>query len=213
MPEGEASFEAIKTTLKRCTQALEAADVEFMVGGSLAAWARGGPETRNDLDLMLRPSDADRALDTLEAAGMRTERPPEQWLYKAWDGDVQVDLIFELLTVEQEGKPAERRPIDDSLFARADDLRVFAVVVPVMSLEDLIATKLLALEPHSLDYESSLAIARALREEVDWEEVRELTGESPYAKAFFTLLEELDIINYRSPSATSCHRGIRESAN
>jgi hypothetical protein len=202
VPEPEASFEAIKTTLKRCTQALEGADVQFMVGGSLAAWARGGPETRNDLDLMLRPRDADRGLKALEDAGMRTERPPEQWLYKAWDGDVLVDLIFELLTVEQEGDPADRRPIDDQLFERADDLRVFGVVVRVMSLEDVLATKLLALEPHSLDYESSLAIARALREEIDWDEVRELTGESPYAKAFFTLLEELEILE-----------GTRESAS
>ena len=199
MPQPEASFEAIKDTLKRCTQALEQADIEFMVGGSLAAWARGGPETRNDLDLMLRPRDADRALEALEAAEMRAERPPEQWLHKAWDGDVLVDLIFELLTVAQEGEPAERRPIDDELFERADDLRVFGVVVPVMSLEDLLATKLLALEPHSLDYETSLAIARALREEIDWDEVRELTGDSPYAKAFFTLLEELNITNCRSP--------------
>jgi hypothetical protein len=198
----EASFEAIKTTLKRCTQALEDADIEFMVGGSLAAWARGGPETRNDLDLMLRPRDADRALETLAAAGMQTERPPEQWLFKAWDGEVLVDLIFELLTVEHEGQPAERRPIDDQLFERADDLRVFAVVVPVMSLEDVLATKLLALEPHSLDYESSLAIARALREEIDWDELRELTGDSPYAKAFFTLLEELGILEGSRESAS-----------
>jgi len=202
VPDDEASFEAIKRTLKRCTQALEGADVEFMVGGSLAAWARGGPETRNDLDLVLRPRDADRALAALEAAEMRTERPPEQWLHKAWDDGVMVDLIYELLTVHHEGSPAERRPIDDELFERADDLRVFGVVVPVMSLEDVLATKLLALEPHSLDYESSLTIARALREEIDWDEVRRLTGDSPYAKAFFTLLEELGIIE-----------GIRGSAN
>jgi hypothetical protein len=113
-----------------------------------------------------------------------------------------VDLIFELLTVQHDGSPAERRPIDDELFERADDLRVFAVVVPVMSLEDVLATKLLALEPHSLDYESSLTIARALREEIDWNEVRRLTGDSPYAKAFFTLLEELGIIE-RIPGSAS----------
>ena len=203
MPEDEASFEAIKETLKRCTQALEDARIEFMVGGSLAAWARGGPETRNDLDLMLRPGDADRALEVLEAAGMRTERPPEQWLYKAWDGEVLVDLIFELLAVEHEGSPTERRPIDDALFDRADELRVFGVVVPVMSLEDLLVTKLLALEPHSLDYESSLAIARALREEVDWERVRDQTRDSPYAKAFFTMLAELGIIEAGIPGSAS----------
>lgn len=193
MSEQEPSFEAIAESLKRCTKALEDAEIGFMVGGSLAAWARGGPETRNDLDLMLRRRDADRALETLAAAGLRTERPPEQWLYKAWDGDVLVDLIFELLAVESDGEPAQRRQIGDELFERAENLRLFGLMVPVMSLEDLLATKLLALDSHSLDYESSLAIARSLREEIDWSEVRELTRESAYAKAFFTLVEELGI--------------------
>ena len=193
MPDPEPSFEQIEQTLKRCTQALQEADLDFMLGGSLAGWVRGGPETRNDLDLMLRPADAERALETLSEAGMRPERPPEQWLFKAWDDEVMVDLIFELLAIEDEGGPAERRPIGDELFERAEELRVFGVVIPVMSLEDLIATKLLALEPHSLDYESTLAIARALREKIDWREVKELTGGSAYATAFFTLLEELGI--------------------
>jgi hypothetical protein len=36
--------------------------------------------------------------------------------------------------------------------------------------------------------------SRALREQIDWREVRERTQESPFAKAFFVLLEELDIV-------------------
>ena len=56
------------------------------------------------------------------------------------------------------------------------------------------ATKLMALTEHSLRYEGLLQIARALREQIDWQAVRERTQESPFARAFFVLLEGLDIL-------------------
>ena len=40
-----------------------------------------------------------------------------------------------------------------------------------------------------------VGIARSLREQVDWEVVRSRTGESPFARTFFVLLEELDIVS------------------
>lgn len=64
----------------------------------------------------------------------------------------------------------------------------------VMSPEDILVTKLLALDEHDLDYERHLEFARSLRERVDWDEVRRRTEDSPYSKAFFTLLEELGIL-------------------
>ena len=39
-----------------------------------------------------------------------------------------------------------------------------------------------------------LKIARTLREQIDWEDVRERTAESPFARAFFTLVEGLGIV-------------------
>src|SRR5690348_18043534 len=86
----ETSFALIEHALKRSAAALREAQVPFLLGGSLASWARGGPETRHDLDLMLKPEDAERALEVLAGLGMRPERPPEGWLYKAWDGDVLI---------------------------------------------------------------------------------------------------------------------------
>jgi hypothetical protein len=56
------------------------------------------------------------------------------------------------------------------------------------------ATKLMALTEHSLRYEGLLQIARALREQIDWPAVRERTSSSPFARAFFTLLEGLEIL-------------------
>jgi hypothetical protein len=165
--------------------------VPFLLGGSLACWARGAPETRHDLDFMIRPQDTERALQALEGAGMRREDPPEEWLVKAWDGEILVDLIH----------GPSGMGIDDEALARGEDLDVLSMRMRVMALEDVMATKLLAMTEHSLRFESALAIARALREQIDWEEVRERTEDSPFARAFFVMLDGLGIVPMRSVAA------------
>jgi hypothetical protein len=185
------AFEAIEQTLKKAVAAFERAHVPYLLGGGLAAWARGGPESYKDLDFMVKPEDAERALDALVGEGMRPDRPAEQWLLKAWDGDVLVDLIH---------RP-EGMEIDDDAIARGDQINVFGVEVRVMALEDVLATKLLALGEHDLDYESVIQVARSLREQIDWEALRRRTGASPYARAFFTLAEGLGIAPQASAKA------------
>jgi hypothetical protein len=180
----EDQFEAIRESLKKAAASLRRADVPFMLGGGLAAWVRGGPESNHDLDLLIKPEDADRALDALAKEGLRPEKPPENWLYKAWDGDVLVDLIF----------APSGETITDENFERAEELEVNAVRMQVASLEDVIAAKLLALGEHEADYGPLLEISRSVREQVDWDEVRRRTASSPFAKGFFTLAEELEIV-------------------
>jgi len=189
-----ADFEQLIATLRKAAPLLEDAGVPFVLGGGLACWARGGPETEHDLDLMVRPADADQALEVLEEAGLRVERPPEHWLYKAWDGEIMIDLIF----------APKGGEMDEGVFERAEELEVNAVRMRVMALEDVLVTKLLALGEHELDYESVLEIGRALREQIDWEDVRARTAKSPYARAFFCLVEELGIegpSSERAPTA------------
>jgi hypothetical protein len=184
MEASEQPFDDIERTLKKAAAALREAEIPFLLGGSLASWARGGPESRHDLDLMIRPTDADRALAALEDAGMRAERPPEEWLFKAWDGDTLVDLIFS----------PKGLPMTDDVIARGEELSVLSMEMRVMALEDVFVTKLMALTEHALRYETLLQMARALREQVDWQRVREATLESPFARAFFTMLEGLGIV-------------------
>jgi hypothetical protein len=184
MPADDTGFHAIEHALKRAASALRRAEVPFLLGGSLASWARGGPETRHDLDLIVRPEDADRALEVLRDAGLRPERPPEDWLYKAWDGDTLVDLIY----------GPKGMTVDDELFGRAETLSVLGLDIRVMALEDVLVTKLMALSEHALRYESLLQIARPLREQVDWADVRSRTWDSPFAQAFFVLLDGLGIV-------------------
>jgi predicted nucleotidyltransferase len=182
--DDEQPFADIEHALKRASAALRDAGVPFLLGGSLASWARGGPETRHDLDLMIRPEDVETALEAMAESGMRPERPPEDWLVKAWDGDTLVDLIY----------CPKGLPVNDDLIARGEELSVLGMEMRVMALEDVLATKLMALTEHSLRYEGLLQIARALREQIDWPAVRARTDSSPFARAFFTLAEGLDIL-------------------
>src|SRR4051812_29673982 len=170
-------------TMKVAAATLREAGIDFMLGGGIAVWARGGPTTGHDVDFLIRPENARAAQDALAAVGFRPETVPEEWLVKAWDWDVLVDLIF---------CPAGG-PVGDAEFERAEELEVMAVRMPVASAGDVLATKLLALTEQNPDYKSTLELARALREQIDWDAVRVKTAGSPFALAFFTLVEELGI--------------------
>jgi predicted nucleotidyltransferase len=177
-------FDEICESMKKAAGALRDAGIPFVLGGGLAAWARGGPSSNHDVDILLKPGDVERAVTVLEELGMRTEKPPEGWLLKAYDGDVLIDLIFDPST----------GPVTDEVIERADEIEVLSTRMRVMALEDIMATKLLALNETHLDLKGSLEMARSVREQLDWDEVRERTKESPYAKAFFALVEELGVV-------------------
>ena len=181
----EPTFEEMILAMKDAVAVLQARDIPFVLGGGLAAWARGGPRSEHDVDLLIREQDAEEALVAFDETGMRTERPPEGWLVKAWHPNgTLVDLIY---------SPAGG-PITDDTIERAPLIEVMALRVRVSSLEDLMTTKLLALNEQEPEFGGVLELARALREQVDWDEVRDRTEASPFARAFFTLVEGLGIV-------------------
>ena len=171
-------------TMKKAAAALRDADVPFVLGGGLAAWARGGPSSEHDVDFLVKPEDAERAVGALEGVGMRIERPPEGWLLKAFDREVMVDVIYD----------PSSGPVTDEVIERGEEREVLSTRMRVMALEDILVTKLLALDETHLDLGGTLEMARSVREQVDWDEVRERTKASPYAKAFFALVEELGVV-------------------
>jgi len=181
----EPTFDELLDAMKMGAGALQRQEIPFVLGGGLAAWARGGPKSEHDVDFMIKPEDADAALDAMEQAGLRTERPPEGWLYKAWhDNGALIDLIF----------APSGGPITTETIERAPLLEVAALRVHVFTLEDVMTTKLLALSEQEPDYAQVLSYARALREQIDWEEVRARSEASPFARGFFTLVEGLGIV-------------------
>ena len=181
----EPTFDELIDVMKLGAGILQELGIPFTLGGGLAAWARGGPRSEHDVDLMIRREDADEALEAFERVGFRVERPPEGWLYKAWHPNgVLVDLIFNpsggLITTET----IEQTPM----------LEVMALRIPVTTPEDVLVSKLLSITEQEPEFGDVLELARALREQIDWDVVRERTESSPFAKAFFTLGEELGIV-------------------
>ena len=164
--------------------ALRDAEVPYLLAGSFAVWARGGPAHDTDLDFAIKHEDVDRAVEALEAAGMEHAPTPEEWLEKVREGDVQVDLIFD---------PAGLQ-IEDEVLERGDDIEVNGMTFRVMAIDDVMTTKLFAFKEHYLDYESALEMARAVREQIDWDELRRRCEDYAYAKPFFTLAEELGVV-------------------
>jgi hypothetical protein len=186
------AFLDLVETMKRSAAVLRDAGVPFLLGGGLALWARGGPPTEHDVDLLLRERDVEHAQEALAAAGLRLEQPPEGWLVKAWDGEILVDLIF---------RPAGGA-IGDEHFERATVVEVAAQSVPVASIEDVLAAKLLALTEQEPDFGPVLEIARSLREQIDWDVVRSQVEHSAFGAAFFTLVERLGIVGEPVGSAS-----------
>ena len=180
----EATFDNLLNAMKHGAAVLRDHHLPFALAGGLAVYARGGPESDHDVDFVIKQDDAERALQAFAESGWRCERPPEGWLYKVFDEhDAMIDLIF----------APNHHPVDDAMLDRAHELEVYAIQMKVMSVTDVLATKLLALKEHEVDYDSVLAVARACREQIDWDVLRESVGEYPYAKAFFTLADELGL--------------------
>ncbi|HVV18164.1 MAG TPA: nucleotidyltransferase family protein [Pseudonocardiaceae bacterium] len=175
--------EVLLRTVARVARALRAGEVPFALTGGCAVYARGGPASSHDVDILVREQDVPAAVSTLVATGMRAADTPLDWLAKVYDGDVLVDLLF---------RP-NQRPVTDDTLARAETVRVGAASLPVVTATDLVVDKLLVFGPHRCDFGEVLPVARALREQIDWLTVAKETAESPFAEAFLLLLDRLDI--------------------
>lgn len=103
---------------------------------------------------------------------------------QAYDGDTLIDLVFH---------PAGG-PITDEQFERAEILDVGALTLLVASIDDVLVTKLHAISEQEPSFGPVLELARALREQIDWSFVRTHSSSSPFALAFFTLVEGLGIV-------------------
>ena len=121
----------------------------------------------------------------LEAEGLRTEVPLAGWLVKAFDGEILIDLIHRPSGIV----------VDDAFLERCDLLSVQAVWMLVQQVDDLLVSKLLSLTEHHLDFGRASEISRALREQVDWADVRVRTEHSPFARTFFFLNGQLQIVD------------------
>ncbi|ULE33932.1 nucleotidyltransferase [Mycobacterium sp. IDR2000157661] len=174
----------LRDALKRAASALRAQGPEFALGGSYALWVFGGPEPVHDVDLVVAEPDTEKAAATLEEAGFRVERTPEDWLFKACVGDdFVIDVLHRLNGV----------PVDKERILAAQEYDVLAIRMRVLPPTEVVREKLNSLNEHNCDFTGLLPAVRAVREELDWKRIRKDTDENPYAAAFALLADRLGL--------------------
>ncbi|MDC5697504.1 nucleotidyltransferase family protein [Intrasporangium calvum] len=187
---GEPDQHDLREALKTVAVALKHTGRPFALIGGYGVWARGGPEPNHDADFLIAKEDAAAVAQSLADQGLQVVQPPEDWLFKVFVDDALVDIIF---------RPAGSFA-DHSVVERATPLRVLSIEMPVMPATDLLVHRLNALTEHYCDFAVHIPVARALREQVDWDVVRRDTASNDFATALLFLLERLDIVE---PSAGS----------
>jgi len=146
----------------RAIQVLQAAGVPFLVGGAYAyAHYTGVYRDTKDLDLFLRRSDVDDALEVLGRSGWRTELHPEGWLAKGFQGEYFVDLIF--------GSGNGVAVVDGEWFRHAVPGGVFGQEVPLIPAEEMIWSKAFVLERERFDGADVAHLLRSVGPRLDWD--------------------------------------------
>jgi len=173
----------LRDALKRAASALKAQGPEFALAGSYALWVHGGPEPVHDVDFIVSEDDADTAAKTLGEAGFQIDRPPEDWLFKACTGGVVVDVLHRLNGV----------PVEPATIRGAEVVEVLAIEMPVLAPTRVVSEKLSSLNEHHCEFAALLPGVRAVREQVNWNQVRERTADNDFAAAFLFLTDRLGI--------------------
>ena len=159
--EGQAPVreEVFLDVLRETAEALDQAGLPHVFMGGLASAALGRPRWTHDIDLFVKPEDADPVLEVLEARGFRTQRTDPSWLFKALKLDVLVDVIF-----LSDGQVV----LDGEMVRRARRAEVAGRMVPVIPVEDLVVIKALVFKERAPRHWYD-ALALLQRDDVDWD--------------------------------------------
>lgn len=155
----------------QATTALEATGIEYVVFGGIAVWGYGQRRFTKDIDLLLRPADADRALNALTAQGFATVKTDPTWLYKASKDGASVDIVFEV---------ARGYVSCDEVLDRAQRATIDGVELPVISPEDLILVKLAVIKSiRADDWFDCIAVIKGTGGQLDWSYMVEHSRSDP----------------------------------
>jgi hypothetical protein len=145
----------------RTLAVLNESRVPFLVGGAYALAKHAGIERHTkDLDIFIRRSDRDRILQTLAAAGYRTEVPFPHWLAKAHSPHGFIDVIY------SSGNGLAE--VDEEWFTHAPNGEILAVPVKLCPAEEMIWSKAFVQERERFDGADVAHVFRSQGESMDW---------------------------------------------
>lgn len=124
--------EKFNRTLFSALDALEERSIPYALIGGIAASGLGRPRSTHDIDVFVRPEDAEAALEALARKGFETERTDPRWLFKGWMETMMVDIIF---------KSSGDIYFDDEMYQRAKLIPYHGRNIRAVSPEDLVIIK------------------------------------------------------------------------
>lgn len=175
----------LREALKLVAVLLKESEIPFALAGGYALWARGAPEPHHDVDFVVIEQDRERVAGLLAERGLDVVDPPEDWLFKVFVDGAMVDLLFRL-----NGAPVVPEDLAD-----VDELEVESVLMPVLGASTLMTAKLGALDERACDLTRVIPAARAVREQVDWDEVAADVADNDFAVVTLDLLSRLAVIS------------------
>ena len=144
--------------------------VPYAVAGAFAMQKYTGIwRLTKDLDLFMKAEDIPAALDHLAKLDFRCETLDPVWLSKAHRGEYFVDLIS--------GMSNAVIVVDDSWMRRAIPAIIAGVPSRIISVEDLLASKLFVVRRERFDGADIAHIIYRMRGNIAWDRVLELAGE------------------------------------
>jgi hypothetical protein len=173
----------LRRALKLAASTLKADGVPFALAGGYALWAHGAPEPVHDVDLVLTEQQVPAAVESLSAAGFRIERPPEDWLFKAYLDDDLVDVLHRV-----SGEPVESGQVESAV-----ELELLGIRIPVLPATPVMVAKLRSLTEHYCDFAALLPVIRAVREQLDWSALSQVAEDNPFADGLLLVLDRLGI--------------------
>jgi predicted nucleotidyltransferase len=151
--------EQVAMTVAAVAAALDEAGLAYALMGGLAASIYGRPRATDDIDLLVKPTEAKRALEVLDDAGFDTEETNPSWIYKATMDGLTVDLMFAIYGGIY---------LDDEMLAHAKTQEAGEARIRVLAPEDIVVIKAVSHDDASPRhwYDALAILADA---EIDWD--------------------------------------------
>jgi hypothetical protein len=160
-----------RAVYKRALEALNAAQVKYVVAGAYAIYEHTGIYRKTkDLDLFFEPTSVVDAARALREAGFVTRLEDEHWLAKATHGDHFVDLIY--------GMGNGIALIDEGWTTHSHPGILAATPVRIAPAEELIWHRLFISERHRHDMSDIVHLILCLGDALDWKRLVDRVGEN-----------------------------------
>lgn len=159
--KGDVDQSTILEVLGEVRDALDRVGIPYMFIGGLALAIYGRATPIEDLDIMVKHEDAEKAIKALEEAGFDTKEPSQNWLHKAAKSGVLVDII-----TRSEGDLY----VDPEMLDRSVTKDYKGQQVRLVSAEDLLVMKAIAHEEDTAHYWHD-AMTLIVGAELDWKYV------------------------------------------